>query len=307
MVGVDGTADAATEASLDAGGDRVVGDAADAGLCHGMFLPPTLVLAHSAQYWVDSITLSNDELDAFVTLNPVGSVTEQRAIYAMHRTSRTIAFTMDTSQPLNLTNVGPTPGAFDVALSADNLTLYFSHRQDSDAGVLGVNIYDSHRGDAGSTFVTTSELGSAIDDPMTNQFHAHPAGSNLYFTVAQLVNGAQGQRDIFIAPLQGSTRAPIVELNGVTGVVSQQANPVPSRDELEIFFSSDRADPGGANSVYTSNRSSMALPFMPPTSVPLAVADAGTNVTPQHLSADSCRLYILVGQQDAYVSERTAQ
>jgi len=111
----------------------------------------------------------------------------------------------------------------------------------------------------------------------------------------------QGQRDLYVAPLQGGARSAISELNGLT---TQQANPVPSRDELEIFFSSDRADPGGNNLVYTARRASAALTFSPPTLVTLSIPDASTNVTPQYLSADSCRLYVLVDQQDVFVSQR---
>jgi hypothetical protein len=207
---------------------------------------------------------------------------------------------MDTSQPLDLTNVGPTPGAFDVALSADDLALYFSHRQDSDAGVLGVSIYEAQRGGAGGTFSASTELGSAIDDPTTNQFHAHPAGPDLYFTVATLVSGAQGPRNLYEAPLAGGARAALTDLNSF----NQQATPVPSRDELEIFFSSDRASPGVQNLVYSAHRTSAALAFSTPAVVSLAVPGASANVTPQHLTADRCRLYVLVNQSDAYVAQR---
>lgn len=295
---VDGSGDAASDVVV------VMLDAGDGGgPCVGAFSAPTLVLAHTAQYWVDSITLTEDELDAFVTLYPVGSTTEQRKVYAMHRASASVPFTMDTSQQLDLTNVGPTPGAFDVALSPDDLTLYFSHRQDSDAGGLGVNIYEAQRGDAGGTFSASTEFGPAIDDPATNQFHAHPGGPNLYFTVAPVVSAAQGQRDLYVAPLAGGARAAITELNGAT---TQEANPVPSRDELEIFFSSDRANPGGNNLVYHARRNSAALAFSMPTVVAFSLPDAGTNVTPQQLAAQACRVYILVDQQDAYVSQRAA-
>ncbi len=278
-----------------------VGDASDAGLCQGAFSAPTLVLAHNAQYFVDSITFTPDELQAIVTLNPAGSSTEQRNVYEMHRAAPGDVLTIDTSQPLNLTEVGPTPGAFDVALSADGLTLYFSHRQDSDAGALGVDIYETQRGTAAAPFGTVSELGPAINDPTTTQFHAHPAGSNLYFTVTPVVAGAQGQRDLYVAPLQGGVRTPLAELNGAT---TQEANPVPSQDQLEIFFSSDRAAHGQNDLVYSARRASAALTFSPPALVPLAVGDASTNVTPQYLSPDSCRLYILVGQEDVYVAQR---
>ena len=284
------------------GSEGSVADAGDAGPCLGAFSAPTLVLAHTAQYYVDSITLTNDELDAFVALLPVAATSEQRKVYAMHRATPADTFTMDTSQPLNLTNVGPTPGAFDVALGADDLTLYFSHRQDSDAGVLGVNIYEALRADAGGAFSASSEFGPGVNDPTTNQFHAHPAGPDLYFTVATLVGGAQGPRSLYVAPLQGGARAALTELNGP----DQQANPVPSRDELEIFFASDRAAAGGVNLVYTARRTSAALAFPTPVLVPLAVPGAPVTVTPQHLVADRCRLYLLVNQEDAYVAQRGA-
>jgi hypothetical protein len=297
-----GTADGSGDAT---GPDAIMvmldGGDGGAGPCVGAFSAPTLVLAHTAQFWVDSIALTNDELDAFVTLFPVGASTEERKIYAMHRMSTSVPFTMDTSQPLDLTNVGPTPGAFDVSLSPDELTLYFAHRQDT-AGVLAVNIYEAVRGDAGGTFSTVSEFGSGVNDPTTTQFHPHPGGPNLYFTVAPLVSGLQGQRDLYVAPLAGGARGAITELNGTTN----QANPVPSRDELEIFFSSDRANPGGNNLVYHAHRTSAALTFSMPTVVTFSLPDAGTNVTPQQLAAQACRLYILIDQQDAYVSQRAA-
>ena len=147
----------------------------------------------------------------------------------------------------------------------------------------------------------TAEFGPGINDPTTDRFHAHPAGPNLYFTVATVVGGAQSQRDLYVAPLQSGARSAITELNGLT---TQQANPVPSRDQLEIFFSSDRADPGGNNLVYSAHRASAALTFSAPALVTLSIPDASTNVTPQYLSADSCRLYVLVDQQDVFVAQR---
>jgi hypothetical protein len=290
---------------VDAGGgeDVVVLDAVGSGPCQGAFATPTLVLAHTGQYLVDSITLSTDELDAFVALMPAGVVTEQRQIYAMHRATTSVPFTMDTSEPLALTEVGSTPGAFDVALSADELTLYFSHRQDTDANLLGVDIYEAQRADAGGTFSTSSVLGPGIDNPTTDQFHAHPAGPDLYFTVAPVVSGVQGQRDLYVAPLAGGARAALTGLNGAT---TQEANPVPSRDELQLFFSSDRANPGGINLVYYAHRTGAALGFSTPALVTLAVGDGGTSIAPQQLAADACRLYILVDQEDAYVAQRAA-
>ncbi|HEY5243558.1 MAG TPA: hypothetical protein VIJ22_18890, partial [Polyangiaceae bacterium] len=279
------------------------GSAGDAssGPCKGAFAAPTLVLAHSNQYLVDSFTLTSDELEAFVALMPAGATTEQRMVYEMHRAHPGDVFTMDTSEQVILTNVGSTPGAFDVALTIDGLTLYFSHRQDSEAGVLGIDIYEAVRGDAGAPFTAISTLGAGIDDPTTNQFHAHPAGGNLYFTVAPVVSGTLGQRDLYVALLPGATRMPLSPPNGPT---TQEANPVPSRNELELFFASDRANPGVNSVVYSAQRASLAATFDPPAMVSLSLADASTNVTPQYLTPDSCRLYVLVDQQDVYVSQR---
>jgi hypothetical protein len=304
--GSDATSDSAADVGV---GDVVTsegsageGSASDAGaLCHGAFGTPTLVLAHAAAYYVDSFTLDSNEVVAFVALMPVGAVQEERKIYEMQRANPGDTFVLDTSQPLDLTNTGPTPGAFDVALSPDSLTLYFSHRQDSDAGLLGVDIYEAQRGSVGGTFSGGTAFGPAINDPTTTQFHAHPGGPNLYFTVAPLVSGVQGQRDLYVAPLAGSARVPIAELNGPT---TQEANPVPTGDQLEIFFSSDRANPGAFSQVYDATRTSPGLVFGQPSLVPLALANPSSNVTPQYLSPDRCRLYVLVDQQDVYVSQR---
>ena len=141
----DGTGSVHDGGGVDAvGSDGAIGDAGGGVLCQGAFSPPTLVLEHTTQYRVDSFTLSTDQLEAFVTLTPPGSTTEQRMVYEMHRAHAGDVFTLDTSQPLDLTEVGPTPGAFDVALDADGLTLYFSHRQDTDAGMLAVDIYEAN-------------------------------------------------------------------------------------------------------------------------------------------------------------------
>ena len=294
-----------SDASDAGGGESAAGEGsagdASSGLCHGAFAAPTLVLAHNTQYFVDSFTLTSDELEAFVTLMPAGATTEERMVYEMHRAHPGDVFTMDTSEQVILTNVGPTPGAFDVALTVDGLTLFFSHRQDSDAGMLGVNIYDAVRGDGGAPFSTIATLGSGINDPTTNQFHAHPAGGDLFFTVAPVVAGAQGQRDLYVALLPGVARVALSELNSPT---TQEANPVPSRDELELFFASDRANPGVNSVVYSAHRMSPTVSFDPPAVVPLSLAGASTNVTPQYLTPDSCRLYVLVDQQDVYVSQR---
>ncbi|HEY1697302.1 MAG TPA: hypothetical protein VGG39_34310 [Polyangiaceae bacterium] len=312
----DASAEAATDAAFDAaadaapdakafGGDGAAGDGSSAGdagvLCHGAFATPTLVLAHTSQYLVDSFTLTPDELEAFVTLLPSDATSEERKVYEMHRAHPADVFVLDTTEPVDLTNDGPTPGAFDVGLSADGLTLYFAHRQDSDAGLLGIDIYEALRGNAGDTFSGGSEFGPAINDPTTTQFHPHPGGSNLYFTVTPIVSGALGQRDLYVAPLAGGARAPIAELNGAT---TQEANPVPSIDQLELFFASDRANPGGNNLVYDATRTSPGLVFGTIATVPLSLSNPSANVTPQFLTADRCKLYVLVGQEDVYVSQR---
>ncbi|HEY2366505.1 MAG TPA: hypothetical protein VGH87_08970, partial [Polyangiaceae bacterium] len=214
-------------------------------------------------------------------------------------TSAGDAFTIDASQPLDLTNVGPTPGAFDAALSADGLTLFFSHEQTPDGGTLDVDLYEAQRPSLTQPFATTSKFGPGIDDPTTNQFHAHSGGANLYFTVAQITNGVQGARDLYVASLGGGVRMPIAELDGVT---SQEENPVPSRDELEIFFASNRAV-ASETLVYRAARTSTALAFDAPVQVPLSIVS--TDITPQYLSADGCRLYVLVDQADVYVSQRS--
>lgn len=284
----------------------VVGDAgldaqdADAVTCRGAFAAPTLVLAHSQQYIVDSFTTTSDELHALVTLTPPNTNSEQRRVYALDRASVSDAFVIDVSQPLDLTNIGPTPGAFDVALAADGLTVYFSHEQTPDGGTLDIDLYEASRPAVTQPFATSSKFGLGINDPTTNQFHAHSAGTNLYFTVAQIVGGVQAGRDLYVAPLGGGARMPIAELNGAT---SQEANPVPSRDELEIFFASNRAD-ASQTLVYRASRTSAALAFDAPALVPLSIAS--TDVTPQYLSPDGCRLYVLVDQADVYVSQRSA-
>jgi hypothetical protein len=301
----------AADASPETGNDVVVGSdtgldavdafdaAADAGTCRGQFGAPTLVLAHSPQYIVDSFTTVGDELHALVTLVPTNATTEERKVYALDRTSAGDAFTIDASQPLDLTNVGPTPGAFDAALSADGLTLFFSHEQTPDGGTLDVDLYEAQRPSLTQPFATTSKFGPGIDDPTTNQFHAHSGGANLYFTVAQITNGVQGARDLYVASLGGGVRMPIAELDGVT---SQEENPVPSRDELEIFFASNRAV-ASETLVYRAARTSTALAFDAPVQVPLSIVS--TDITPQYLSADGCRLYVLVDQADVYVSQRS--
>jgi hypothetical protein len=289
----------AADSSVDAG-DAGPSD----GTCRGGFGSPTLLLAHDALYAVDTATFTTDELDAFVTLLPANIPMEKRSVFAMHRAHVSDAFVMDTSQPLDLTEMGPTPGAFDVGLAADDLTLYFSHRQDPDAGgALAVDIYETARAKRGTPFAMPTKFAPGINNPTTNQFHAHPAGPNLYFTVAAVSLGVQGNRDLYVAPLNGGVRLPISELNTST---SSEANPVPSRDELEMFFSSDRESDAGVSRVYRTNRTSAALTFAPPNPVSLSV-DAEAPVTPQHLSADRCRLYLIINQQDLYVVQRAAQ
>jgi hypothetical protein len=278
-------------------GEASAGDAGP--LCHGAFGTPTLVLAHTAAYYVDSFTLNSDEVDAFVTLFPVDSTREERTVFEMQRAKPADVFVLDTSKPVILTTTGSTPGAFDVALSANAQTLYFAHRQDDDAGLLGIDVYEAQR--LSGTFNGGTAFGPGIDDPTTTQFHPHPGGPDLYFTVAPLVSGALGQRDLYVAPLAGGARAPIAELNSAT---TQEANPVPSGDELEIFFASDRANPGSFNQIYDATRSSPGLVFGQPSLVSLALANPSSNVTPQYLTPDRCRLYMLVDQEDVYVAQR---
>lgn len=153
---------------------------------------------------------------------------------------------------------------------------------------------------AGTLRVWVATADGSFDDPGLMQL-ALPAGravSNEPYVTARggAVYFAAGHEwDLFrtagTAPAFGAAPMPVPGVN-VAGTV--EAAPVVSDDELEIFFASDRHDPGGSFvdlDLYTATRDSPTASFGAPRR--LTQLSAANTDWPAWISPSGCELYYL--------------
>lgn len=106
-------------------------------------------------------------------------------------------------------------------------------------------------------------------------------------------NGVTAARDLFTASLDGkasvTSSAPMTELNGP----SNERDPVLSRDGVEIFFSSDRAQAGVMRIYHATRVPPAGTPFTNIEMVAELTAAPATNAfdSPSWISANRCVLY----------------
>jgi hypothetical protein len=114
----------------------------------------------------------------------------------------------------------------------------------------------------------------------------------------------EGQSDIFVVTVAGSTFGPPVKVGEVSSTASDGA-PVASVDDMEIFIASGRAG-GTGERTFHARRPAPGMPFEQPVEVSeLNVADKSS--IPSWLSPDRCVLYYSTdraGTRDMWVATR---
>jgi hypothetical protein len=95
-----------------------------------------------------------------------------------------------------------------------------------------------------------------------------------------------------------------VELAGIASAssVGQDAMcPVPSTDELTIYFLSARSGGTGGRDIWVAKRTSRSTPFAAP--VPVTELNTADNEVPGAISGDGCHIYYTSGSMTLVASK----
>lgn len=220
-------------------------------------------------------------------------------------------------EPVNLgAPVNSEANDFCPTLGRDGHTLYFvSTRQ---AGVHGVDwcggsdIFVTRRRD-GMNFEEPQNLGCGVNSS-ADEFSPFPlpereTGPVLYFSSTRPGLGAGG--DLYRSEWRDGTFG-VPELVPGVNSIYDDGQPNLRRDGLELFFYSNRPDPGaqGGNDLYVATRASITDPWSPPANLGPSVNSASAETRPS-LSWDGTTLYfgsprpLGDGSSDIYVTTRT--
>lgn len=188
-------------------------------------------------------------------------------------------------------------GSFDdwgVAVSPDGLTAIVS----SDRNGSHNDLYVATRSSTLAAFGPLS-VASGLNSPSSEEGpHWSADGRTLYFDSTRT-----GNRELFRASVNGTSFGAPQAIPGL-GSAELDAVPVPSADELTMYFLSLRA-PTPNGDVWFATRQNKADPFSAPQVLP------GVNSpdidAPGHVSADGCTMYlstIRAGHYDVMVARR---
>jgi len=165
----------------------------------------------------------------------------------------------------------------------DGLSLYFEGMKE--LGMSGqwedLGLFVATRPSLGDPFGARAPVvGLSADEPIVSD-----DGSHIYFQrYAQ--GDAGGDYDIYVATGSGSAFGAPVKLAEIDSTDSE-ISPMPSADELEIYFWRNFAATGTA-SFMTAQRADPTQPF----GAPVPVGGNWKHLTPIHMSLDGCRLYL---------------
>jgi Tol biopolymer transport system component len=237
----------------------------------------------------ENARLLPDELTVFFASNRSGS----NQIFTATRASRTATFGAPQALPAfdNFSNVAfPSP-------TADLLSMFV----ESDAsGAFQVMV--ATRATTQVPFSAPSAVATINGGPVNGQPFVLPDRSAIYFisnsagnTSFDVYHAARGPDGQFQAPVQVTT----------INTPAREYAPVPTPDELVLYFASERPDPPaqGSFDIWVTKRASTSLPFEPP----INVRELNTSFLewPDWISADRCRLYFDRGDRNIYVAERS--
>ncbi|MEO7094540.1 MAG: hypothetical protein ABI175_14890 [Polyangiales bacterium] len=185
---------------------------------------------------------------------------------------------------------------FEPTITPDELVVIFH----SDRGGTGAgDLFVAQRGSVSEPFAMLGELANL--DTTGEERQPYLGSTELYFA-----SDRGGTFDIYRAARLGPTSfgAPSrVDVPGLT--VTDDADPVISRDGLTLFFASDAPGGLGGGDIYVTTRASLTSAFGPPVAVSQLSSAAAEG--PSWISPDGCRLYLSsarAGSPDIYVASR---
>jgi Tol biopolymer transport system component len=237
--------------------------------------------------------LSPDELTIYFSSDRSGS----RDIFSTTRASRNDPF----GTPRPVPGVNTTSDEKWPSVTADGLSMYIESTVNGP-----FQIFVSHRTTPAAQFSTPVLVANVNIGGTNGQTFILPDESALYFAskaetsggTLDLFRAARGTGGQFGVPVQIST------INTRT----DEVGPVPTADELTIYFASGRTDsPAKGNlDIWRATRASRTANFNPPVSV--EELNTSNEEVPDWLSPDLCRLYFtrnVSGNNNIYLATRS--
>jgi hypothetical protein len=184
----------------------------------------------------------------------------------------------------------------DPTVSADQLTLYYTHASD---------IYRATRSTITAGFGAPVALG-AINSTLS-EFAPYLVddGSSLYFSSTR--DSDAGVASLFVTqPLGDGGFTPVVLVDGSGLGNGDNRFAAVTADQLVMYFASNRSAGQGGFDIWTATRTSTSMPFGAPRAVP--EVSSASNEWPDWISSDRCRLYFSSNRgagDDLYVATKT--
>ena len=280
------SSDSGTESSVDASTDRgiILPPDAQAPLCdltkpfgEPVFIPSANVPGG------ESGSFSSDELTFYSQNNTANGF----HLYSATRPSRDCSFT----PPTLLKNVNNTTGAgdYDPFITYDGLELFFSSdRQINDASTW-FDLYYATRTSTDDDFSAPTPVPN-LNTSLLDRAPALSADKKtLYFNSTGYGDSKGGiYKSARSGPNFGAARH--IDLGTTTG----DSSPIPSPDELTLYFFSERGGSVGSGDIWMATRPTKDADFGPPTNKG-AVATLNTTASegPRSISPDGCRMYLV--------------
>lgn len=255
------------------------------------FLNPTLLPNVNTASRDEAPRLSADELELFFSSDRPGGA-GGLDLYVARRASRDADFGAP-ERIVELSTASSESGPF---LAADNLTLYYHPP---------LEIYVAMRPTRTAPFgvgVPVATINSNADD---SEPYLTQNDQVMYFPSSR-ANGYEIYRSVRSGGAFG-TPSLVTELNTATSI---DAHPVPSQDDLAIYWGTNRTDGGadGNGDIWIATRPSTSAPFGTP--MRHGTLNTLSYDEPGWISADNCVMYLAsdrpggLGGRDIYVARR---
>jgi hypothetical protein len=206
-------------------------------------------------------------------------------LFMTTRTQRDAAFGARTRIPASTS-----ADDYGGSLSADGLTLLFNPDNPPD-------IFVSTRATTSDVFTSAMALPGLSTTAVEGD--ARLSATGIYFE--RSVNNAY---QLMYAQRNATGFDTPMELAGIASASpnSQDAmTPVPSTDELTLYFLSVRDGGTGGRDIWVATRTSRSTPFASPK--PVTELNTADNEVPTAISADGCRLYYSSGSMNLVASK----
>lgn len=277
--------------------DASTGDAGATRCAPGSAFAPATALAGLGAYSVEAVRFANNRQIVYLSLCPADG---GKPGCDMYQGARTTADTYGSFAAMSGVNA---PNFYDSypTVTGDAQWILFGSSRDG-----GVKLFQAAAMDG--IFKNPSPLDGLPGLGASNEPYLLADGHTLYFGAS--VSASSPQWDLYRTTGSVGAFATPAIVDGISASMSDEFAPVPSEDELELFFASSRAPGSNANlDMWMTMRATTSEPFGPP--VRLESLSGAQNEFPTSLSPDGCELYYIRktgsggGVGTAYVARRT--